>query len=113
MTTVSHPVAGGLYLVNTQLLSGTDPKPRRPAVVVALPAYGLSEVPLLTRTSDTTARGVPHPANPALGLTKPGVFAFRFHRSLDLRFFRDEITPFLGMLETKYFDEILAWWETG
>jgi hypothetical protein len=103
-----------LYLVNTSLLSGIDPKPKRPAVVVALPAYGLTDVPVLTRTTDTSERGVGHPANAALGLTKPGVFAYRFLRSMDSKYFaRAEITPFLGMLETVYFEQIVTWWEAG
>ena len=114
MTAAQHPIPGGLYLVNTRLLSGTDPKPRRPAVVIALPAFGLTDVPLLTRTTDTGERGVQHPANPALGLTKPGVFAYRFFRSMDSRYFAQQaITPFLGMLEAPYFAQIRAWWEAG
>lgn len=100
-------------MVNTRLLSGTDPKARRPAVVVALPAYGLTDARLLTRTSDITARGVQHPANRDLGLTKPGVFAFQFLRSLDIRYFAGGITPFLGMLEEQYLKEILNWWENA
>lgn len=114
MTAAGHPIRGGLYLVNTSLLSGSDPKPKRPAVVVTLPAYGLTDVPLLTRTTGTSERGVEHPTNATLGLTQRGVFAFRFLRSMDSKYFaQGEITPFLGMLEAPYFEQILTWWETG
>jgi hypothetical protein len=82
--------------------------------VITLAAYGLTDVPVLTRTSDTTARGVAHPRNPAIGLTKEGVFAFRYQRSIDQRWFAlpDRVKP-LGQLEKQYFDQVLAWWETG
>ena len=109
---MSHPVRGGLYRVRTTLLSGTDPKPTRPVVVLALPPFGLPDVPVLTRTSDTSERGVFHPRNPALGLSKDGVFGYRYRRSIDERYFRvDDAVTYLGDLEAVYFDQIVQWWE--
>lgn len=106
------PIVGGLYRVDTCLFSGQDPKPRRPAVVLALPPFGLTDVPMLTRTSDTRQNGIRHPANGALGLTKDGVFAFKFVRSVDERYFRvPSVVHYLGMLQPPYFSQILAWWE--
>lgn len=109
---MSHPVRGGLYQVRTALLSGTDPKPTRPVVVIALPPVGLPDVPVITRTSDTSERGVFHPRNLALGLSKDGVFGYRYLRSIDERYFRvTDAVAFLGMLEQGCFDQIIQWWE--
>lgn len=109
---MSHPVRGGLYQVRTILLTGTDPKPTRPVVVLALPPLGLPDVPVLARTSDTRERGIAHPKSPALGLTKDGVFGFRYQRSLDVKHFANEdAVAYLGMLEQPYLDQIVTWWE--
>lgn len=111
---MSHPVRGGLYQVRTILLSGTDPKPTRPVVVLALPPVGLPDVPVLARTSDTSERGVQHPKNFALGLTKDGVFGFRFQRSIDVKHFANpDAVSYLGMLEEQYFGHIVTWWENS
>lgn len=108
----THPIVGGLYRVETALLSGRDPKPKRPATVIALPAYGLDDVPLITRTSDTDEPGIPHARNVSLGCTKNGVFGHRFVRHLDIRYFRvPAVAEYLGMLETPTFQAILDWWE--
>lgn len=109
---LDHPVVGGLYRLDTVLVSGRDPKAKRPAVVLAMPAHGLTDVPVLTRTSDTAETGIAHPRNPSLGLSKDGVFAFRFLRSVDARLLRvPALSEFLGMLEPEYFERILDWWE--
>lgn len=106
------PIVGGLYRIDTILLSAYDPKPKRPAVVLAMPAYGTTDVRVLTRTSDTTQRGVQHPKSRSLGLTKDGVFAYKFLRSLDQKCFSDTTrVVYLGMLEPVYFQKVQAWWE--
>lgn len=112
-TGADGPVVGGLYLVDTVLLSAYDPKPRRPAVVIALPPYGLSDPPVLTRTSDTSIRGVQHPRNPALQLSKDGVFGYQYLRHLNIGHFTasPHAVVFLGMLEEEYFAKVLTWWE--
>ena len=111
-SSVGRPIVGGVYRIETSLLSGRDPKPKRPAVVLALPAFGLTHVPVLMRTTDTHEVGVLHPASRSLGLTREGVFAFRFLRSLDQKWFNvPEAVEFLGMLEPAYFGKIQAWWE--
>lgn len=106
------PIVGGLYRIDTILLSGYDPKPKRPAVVVAMPAFGTTDVRVLTRTSDTTQRGIQHPRNRSLGLTKNGVFVYRFLRRLDEKCFsRTTQVVYLGMLEPVYFQQVQEWWE--
>ncbi len=101
------------YRVETVLLSVYDAKPRRPAVVIALPPYGLPDLLVLTRTIDTTVRGVQHPRNPAQQLSKDGVFGYEYLRRIDARHFTasPHAVVFLGMLETMYFTKVLAWWE--
>lgn len=111
-TAPEHPIVGALYRVETALLSGSDPKPKRPAVVVALPAYGLSDVSLLARTSNLSAPGIKHEANDGIGCTLPGVFGFRFVRSLDVRYFAvPQVARYLGMVEEDVFARIMTWWE--
>lgn len=112
--TVHAPIPGGLYRVDTVLLTGTDPKPKRPVVVIAPAPPGLPTVRVLARTSDIHAKGVAHPANASLGLTLPGVFGFQFLRSLDEKYFKvTSSVEYLGMLEDQYFEQILHWWENG
>lgn len=107
-----QPAPGLLYRVNTTLLSGTDKKSQRPAVVIALPAYGLSDVRLLMRTTQLDVPGVPHAAHPELGLTKAGVFGFAYLRSLDLKIFQQPaLVEYLGTLDPKTWDQIQQWWE--
>jgi mRNA-degrading endonuclease toxin of MazEF toxin-antitoxin module len=69
------PVVGDLYWVNTQILWSGDRKPTRPVVVVETPAEDLGRIAVVTRTTDTTRKGVPHDPVPELGLHRPGVFA--------------------------------------
>jgi len=102
---------GGVYWIDTVLLSSSDPKPQRPAVVIALCPPGLPDVTVVTRTSDTGAAGVAHPANPELSLSKPGVFAYKFQRTIDVKYFKlTKEVVYLGQLEQPYFDELLRWW---
>jgi mRNA-degrading endonuclease toxin of MazEF toxin-antitoxin module len=111
-TSGEHPRRGDLYLVNTALLNGNDKKPRRPLVVISPPAFGMDSVPVLTCTTDLAQKGVAHAAAPELGLSKDGVFAYRFLRSMELRWFAvpGAAEP-LGPLQATTFLEILAWWE--
>jgi hypothetical protein len=51
-----------------------DPKEWRPVVVIERPAGLVGRVHVVTRTTDTTRKGVDHPPMPALGLQSPGVF---------------------------------------
>lgn len=103
---------GHLYWVDTVLLTGTDKKPRRPGVVVALPAFGLTDVRLLMRTTQLDVRGVAHVAHPELGLTERGVFGFRYLRSLDIKHFRKgALVTYLGQLDPETWAKIEQWWE--
>ncbi len=69
------PLVGELYWVNTQILWSGDREPTRPLVVIEVPSEGLGRIAVVTRTSDTTRKGVSHDPVPELGLNRPGVFA--------------------------------------
>jgi len=68
------PSIGEIYLVRTEIMLLPDPKERRPAVVIERPAGPVGRVHVVTRTTDTTRKGVAHPPTPALGLQSAGVF---------------------------------------
>lgn len=108
----AHPRVRGLYRVETIWLSGTDPKAKRPLVVLAMPGYGLTDVPLLARTTQLGMSGVPHAANTSIGCTKDGVFAFKFLRRLDITHFAyAERAQYLGDVDAVTFGAIIKWWE--
>jgi hypothetical protein len=69
------PVLGDLYWVSTVILWSGDKKPTRPVVVIEVPSDLFGRIALVTRTSDTTRKGVAHDPMPEIGLAKPGVFA--------------------------------------
>ena len=108
----SPPAPGLLYWVDTVLLNGTDKKGARPAVVLALPAFGLTDVRLLMRTSKLDVRGIPHPAHPEIGLNKAGVFGFDYLRSLDIKVFKvPALVQYLGRLDQGTWEQVKQWWE--
>jgi hypothetical protein len=70
------PDVGELYWVDTTILDAYDKKPRRPALVLVVPAELTGRITLATRTSDTARSGVRHDPDPALGLRLEGVFHY-------------------------------------
>jgi mRNA-degrading endonuclease toxin of MazEF toxin-antitoxin module len=115
LDTPSHPRLGGLYWIDTALMTGKDPKPRRPAVVIRLAPVGLDVVTVLTRSTQVLdLHGVFHPKNPALGLTKDGVFALKHVRSLDPKYFGvQHAVEFVGDVEPSTLAQLLQLWEDG
>jgi hypothetical protein len=69
------PVQGDLYWVRTIILWSGDRKPTRPVVVIEVPSDLFGRIAVVTRTTDTTRKGVAHDPVPEIGLAKPGVFA--------------------------------------
>ncbi|HET7408093.1 MAG TPA: hypothetical protein VFJ21_13295, partial [Mycobacteriales bacterium] len=49
LNALTHPRLGGLYRIDSAVVSGNDPKEKRPAVVIRLPVPGLDSVIVLTR----------------------------------------------------------------
>lgn len=68
------PGLGTLYWAHTIILWSGDRKLTRPVVVIEVPKDRFGRVMVVTRTSDTTRKGVQHDAMPGIGLSKPGVF---------------------------------------
>ena len=79
---------GQVWLVDTSMLNGRDPKLTRPVVVVRVPDASVDgsdrRVWFVARTTDMRKRGVTHAADPRLGLSFPGVFADEYVRWGDL-----------------------------
>jgi len=69
------PQVGDVYLVNTILYSASDPASARPAVVLEADPNPHRLIRVVTRTSDTSVRGVAHRADRALGLERDGVWS--------------------------------------
>jgi hypothetical protein len=100
------PSIGELYLVRTDILLLPDPKPWRPAVVIERPAGPFGRVHLVTRTTETTRKGVEHPAVPALGLDLTGVF-WRYSSAEAMAWTRRNCR-LLGLLDTVTLRRVMA-----
>ncbi|MEU9396298.1 hypothetical protein AB0D86_40665 [Streptomyces sp. NPDC048324] len=100
---------GSLWWMPTVVMSGNDPKERRPLVVVQEVRYGLVQV--ITRTSDVNVPGVLHPADDSLGLNKPGVFSIRHLRSVEERYFNGGTAQYMGVLGDPYLQQVIEMWE--
>lgn len=96
-------------------MSGSDPKEKRPAVVIRMPVPGLDVVTVLTRSTQVDRfSGVRHGRNSALQLSKDGVFSLQHTRTLDVRYFQvNDAVEFLGDVEPETLVALLALWEQG
>lgn len=99
-------IVGQMYLVDTSILNGRDPKPYRPVVVIRVPNPAIdgtdSRVWVVTRTTDMRQQGVAHAADLRLGLDLPGVFADAYVRWGDLDDFNDgNHATLLGDLDSR------------
>ncbi|MEY9967517.1 mRNA-degrading endonuclease toxin of MazEF toxin-antitoxin module [Streptacidiphilus sp. MAP12-16] len=101
---------GSLWWMPTVVISGNDPKERRPIVVVQGVRYGSAQV--ITRTSDVKMKGILHPAEPEIELNKPGVFSMRHLHSIEERYFSGSTVQYLGMLGNPYLQQVLEMWES-
>src|SRR5437762_1175659 len=100
-----RPVPGDLYWVNTIITWSGDRKPTRPAVVIEAPVQGIGRIMMVSRTSDTTRKGVHHDAMPEIGLNKPGVF--RTLTSTEASLWTPRNVQRLGALPADVFNEIM------
>jgi hypothetical protein len=91
------PNVGELYWVATQILLLPDPKEWRPAVVVERPSGPFGRVHVVTRTTDTTRKGVEHQPVAELGLRLPGVF-WRYSTA-EARMWTPGTCRLMGMLD--------------
>jgi hypothetical protein len=98
------PEVGQLYLVRT-IIYGYDPAADRRAVVICVPSVPHSPVRIVTRTSQQTAPGVPHPADLALQCDLDGVFSNP--ASVEQQLWRPENVKLLGVLTDLYLTKVL------
>lgn len=106
------PEIGQVYWVQPWIFLDGDPKGERPVVVVRAPRSPGDLMTVIERTSTRTdLRGVVHPADPTLGLNKPGLWAHRFTRAVEERLFRPPTVRLAGRLGPPYLDEVMRMWE--
>jgi len=103
---------GQMYLVDTSILNGRDPKPYRPVVVIRVPDPAVDgsdrRVWVVTRTTDMRQQGVAHAADLRLGLDLPGVFADAYVRWGDLGDFKDrDRARLLGHVDSRILRRVL------
>jgi hypothetical protein len=101
------PEVGQLYRVNTIIYTfGHDPAAERPAVVIGVPASGITHSPiqLVTRTSKGVP-GVEHPADISLGCDRDGVFSDLV--SVEQKLWRPESVICLGVLPEPFLSRVL------
>lgn len=68
------PLLGQLFWAKTIMFQPADKKPERPVLVVRAPRDAGDRIAVVVRTSHVSQDGVEHPADPRLGLNKPGMF---------------------------------------
>jgi mRNA-degrading endonuclease toxin of MazEF toxin-antitoxin module len=99
------PVEGELYWVSTKIFWGGDSKPTRQVVVIEAPSDRITRIAVVTRTTDTSRKGVLHQPMPEIGLTKPGVFADL--RSTEKMLWTPRNARRLGTLAEDVFNEVM------
>jgi hypothetical protein len=99
------PMEGELYWISTVILWGGDRKPTRPVVVIEAPPSRLARIAVVTRTTDTMRKGVPHRPIPEIGLTRPGVFADL--RSAEKVLWTPRNACKLGVLPQEVFNDVM------
>jgi len=102
------PAVGDLFLVSTAILDAVDVHPRRPGVVIEIPANLGGRIQLVTRTRNLKQAGVPHPPMPSADLYEPGVFAYP--RSAEALLWKREHVTWLGVLDAQTLAAVLAYW---
>jgi len=107
------PAVGEVYWADTWIFGGSDPKPRRPCMVVRAPMSEADVVMVITRTTEPGVRGVTHPPDRTMGLDEPGVFAGRRLHSAEARLFRPPQVEYVGMLPEPYLSQVHNLYEEG
>ncbi len=99
------PDVGELYWVDTTILDAYDKKPRRPALVLVVPVELTGRITLATRTTDLNKSGVRHDADPALGLTKEGIF--HYLRTAEAQLWRPDTVTYMDRVEPQLLAHVL------
>ena len=106
------PQPGEVYDIDSELPGFWDVHEGtwRPVVVVRVAAeVGL--VSVIARTTDLGEKGVHHDRQPDWGLDMEGVFARRWHHTLDLSMFVAPLVRLLGTLDEETWADVWAMWE--
>lgn len=103
---------GQMYMVDTSILNGRDPKPYRPVLVIRVPDPAVDgtdrRIWVVTRTTDMGKEGVTHAADLRLGFDFPGVFADAYVRWGDVKDFTDgDSARLLGDLDSRTLGRVL------
>ena len=102
-----------MYWAETWIFGGSDPKPRRPCVVVRAPTSATDTVHVITRTTEPGIRGVSHPPDSGLGLNEQGVFSLRRVHSAEARLFRPPQVEYSGPLPDPYLSQVIKMYVEG
>lgn len=106
-----RPTLRSVYWLDRAAYNPRDPKTERPAVIVAMrEKAGFADV--VTRTTSDKHNGdVPHGADRALGLSRPGWWqpTYRYYEVPSAWFDEPDVTP-AGKLDQRTFDLVLAAW---
>lgn len=107
---VLEVAVGEVYYVPRELYDFNDPKPGRPVVVLRAPTKARPHVVVYTRTTDTKAAGVGHPADPELDLDEDGVWQPIKYEILHRLFVEDNGVVHKGELSEPYRARVLVMW---
>lgn len=99
------PEVGEVYQITALIQTSGDIKAERPCVVVAIPRAAHQRIGIVTRTSDTDMKGVPHPASLELDLNLDGVFAA--YSSVEQQLWRSANVRYRGRLPEPWLSEVL------
>jgi hypothetical protein len=92
------PSVGEVYWVDSSIISPNDKKPDRPVLVVAVPTTLSGRITMVTRTTNRERTpGCPSPADPDLGLNKPGVWGYL--RSAEADLWTPSMVEYRGVVE--------------
>lgn len=99
------PEVGELYWIDTTILDAYDKRPRRPGLVVEVPADPNGRLTIVTRTTNIDRPGVYHDADPGLGLNRPGVFAYL--RTAEAHLWTPELVTYLDRVDAELLAQVL------
>lgn len=91
------PMVGEVYWIATEILDGYDVEPRRPGVVVQVPATLDGRITVVTRTTQPGKPGVSHDPDPDLDLHKRGTFSYV--RTAEARLWKRPHVEWMGTLD--------------
>jgi hypothetical protein len=106
------PAVGDVFHAETWIFGDGDDKDRRPVVVVRAPRSIADIVTVIERTASRfDLRGIDHPPDAELKLTKQGKWVLRYTRHADAIRFSESCVELVGSLPATYLDPLMTMWE--